>query len=237
MRQAVAAAGLLVLLAACVPAARAGAPAEKNTPARRLAEAHAEARKATEEYKQNLAKLLSIYEAQREEASARVARIEQLFKDLIVSRRELEQAQAAVADLDAKIAGVRAQTTEADATLAEILAAPTFYVPSRGRRAPLRSLGAGSWSLANASVVQSFFQGRFGRSLPVSAYGQTETHNRLGWNHTNAVDVAVNPDSAEGQALVAFLREKGIPFLAFRSAIPGVATGPHIHIGLPSNRF
>ena len=29
----------------------------------------------------------------------------------------------------------------------------------------------------------------------------------------------------------------GIPFLAFRGAVPGKATGPHIHIGFPSHRF
>jgi hypothetical protein len=34
----------------------------------------------------------------------------------------------------------------------------------------------------------------------------------------------------EGRALIKFLRSEGIPFLAFRGPIPGVATGPHIHI-------
>jgi len=29
----------------------------------------------------------------------------------------------------------------------------------------------------------------------------------------------------------------GIPFTAFHFAIPGVATGPHIHVGLPSHRM
>jgi hypothetical protein len=34
-----------------------------------------------------------------------------------------------------------------------------------------------------------------------------------------------------------YLRTNGIPFLSFRSAIPGVATGAHIHIGYPSHRM
>ncbi|MEW6208704.1 MAG: hypothetical protein AB1631_10080 [Acidobacteriota bacterium] len=33
------------------------------------------------------------------------------------------------------------------------------------------------------------------------------------------------------------LRSAGIPFLAFRQALAGSSTGPHIHIGYPSKRF
>jgi hypothetical protein len=51
------------------------------------------------------------------------------------------------------------------------------------------------------------------------------------------MDVGLNPDSAEGQALMQFLRANGIPFSAFRVAIQGSSTGPHIHIGLPSHRY
>jgi hypothetical protein len=59
----------------------------------------------------------------------------------------------------------------------------------------------------------------------------------MGFNDRNSLDVAVHPDSAEGRALIAYLRGNGIPFLAFRSAVPGAATGAHIHIGYPSNRL
>ena len=51
------------------------------------------------------------------------------------------------------------------------------------------------------------------------------------------MDVGINPTSTEGQALIAYLQANGIPFGAFRQAIPGVATGPHIHIGMPSHRL
>jgi hypothetical protein len=47
----------------------------------------------------------------------------------------------------------------------------------------------------------------------------------------------LHPDSPEGKALIAFLRGNGIPFLAFRSAVAGTATGAHIHIGYPSHRI
>lgn len=84
--------------------------------------------------------------------------------------------------------------------------------------------------------IKSFFTSKFGSTLPVSAFGQTRLHSRLGFDHRNGVDVALNPDSAEGRSLLTKLRGFGVPFIAFRKAIPGVATGAHIHIGKPSHR-
>ena len=84
--------------------------------------------------------------------------------------------------------------------------------------------------------VERFFLSKFGRSLPISAFGQTALHGRLGFNHNNAFDVAVHPDSVEGRAIMSLLRSQGIPFIAFRGAVRGVATGPHIHVGNPSPR-
>jgi len=85
--------------------------------------------------------------------------------------------------------------------------------------------------------VQAFFSSTFGRPLPLSAVGQSATHDRFGLDHHHAVDVPLHPDSAEGRAVISYLQAQGITFTAFRAAIPGVATGPHIHIGRPSNRF
>ena len=42
-----------------------------------------------------------------------------------------------------------------------------------------------------------------------------------GFDHRNALDVAVHPDSPEGRALMDYLRAHGIPFLAFRAARRG----------------
>jgi len=97
--------------------------------------------------------------------------------------------------------------------------------------------GTVPFGLADAPRVQRFFLERFGRALPVSAWGQTTTHDRFGFDHRNAIDVAVHPDSAEGQALAEFLRSAGISFVAFRQAIAGAATGAHFHIGEPSRRL
>jgi hypothetical protein len=96
--------------------------------------------------------------------------------------------------------------------------------------------GPAAWSLARVDSVQRFFTERFGRPLPISALGQTPVHDRLGFDHRNAVDVAVHPDSAEGKALIAWLRSQGLSFLAFRGPVSGEATGAHLHIGEPSPR-
>ena len=96
---------------------------------------------------------------------------------------------------------------------------------------------AQDWSLADAKKVENFFFTKFGRPLPTSAFGQSEIHDRWGLDHRQGMDVGLHPDSAQGIALVNFLRTEKIPFLVFRHAIPGVATGPHIHIGRPSHRY
>lgn len=93
------------------------------------------------------------------------------------------------------------------------------------------------WSLADSKKVENFFFTKFGRPLPTSAFGQSDIHNRWGLDHRQGLDVGLHPDSPEGIALVDFLRSERFPFLVFRHAISGVATGPHIHIGRPSHRY
>lgn len=96
--------------------------------------------------------------------------------------------------------------------------------------------GAGKWRLADAAKVKEFFFAKFNRPLPLSAFGQSDLHTRWGLDHRNGMDVGLHPDSAEGRTLIGFLRAESIPFLVFRGPIPGVATGPHIHIGNRSSR-
>jgi hypothetical protein len=94
----------------------------------------------------------------------------------------------------------------------------------------------GKWSLAEATRVEEFFVSKFKRPLPLTAFGQSDLHTRWGLDHRNGMDVGLHPDSVEGRALVEFLRAESIPFLVFRGPVPGVATGPHIHIGNRSPR-
>jgi hypothetical protein len=125
----------------------------------------------------------------------------------------------------------------AEKKLAQTIASQAAASRKLLRPTAMRYNGMAGWALTNISSVQSFFAGTFGRQLPISTMGQSATHNAMRWDHRNSVDVGLHPDSTEGRALIGFLQSKGIPFLAFRGAIPGVSTGPHIHIGYPSSRL
>jgi hypothetical protein len=204
--------------------------------------------RATETYKSSLRDLLAIRESRVTQATEDLAKIKELYTDGLISRLEFEENEKKLLELKAQIAEVHQKIKAADQMLAEALleseiaaAPPAITAPVRGvstikRVAYIRYAGSGNWSISEASKIESFFAGRFGRHLPVSAYGQSDLHNRWGYDHRNAMDVAVHPDSAEGQALMSYLSSQRIPFLAFRQAVAGSATGPHIHIGRPSSK-
>ena len=113
------------------------------------------------------------------------------------------------------------------AAQAELIVTPTV----------IRYQGAGDLATDGVGTLQVFFAERFGRALPVSALGQTPVHDRLGFDHRHAVDVAVHPDSEEGRVLIEYLRRERIPFLAYKGAVPGASTGAHLHIGQTSPRI
>jgi hypothetical protein len=81
------------------------------------------------------------------------------------------------------------------------------------------------------------FEKQFSEPFPISAKGMTAVHRALGLDHTGRVDVAVNPDSPEGVWLREYLDARTIPYYAFRVAMAGKATAPHIHIGPGSVRL
>src|ERR1022692_1959483 len=71
----------------------------------------------------------------------------------------------------------------------------------------------------------------------VFTMGETAVHRALGFDHRGRVDVAIHPDLPEGRWLLEYLVHKHIPYFAFRQAVPGKATGAHIHIGPMSTRY
>src|SRR5437870_11919062 len=174
--------------------------------------------------------------------------MQKLLAEGLIAKKDLEQAENAVADAKLKVSGVENQIGTADAQLAQALIeiegdkeiAKLGRVPKgttiRGASF-IRYTGAGSWVLSQAGKVEAFFQQTFKRPLPIAVFGQGAIHNQWRLDHRNAMDISLRPDEPEGQALINFLRQNGIPFSAFRTAIPGVATGPHIHIGMPSHRY
>jgi len=105
------------------------------------------------------------------------------------------------------------------------------------RAVMIRYGGDGIFDLKDLGTIETEFQKQFHRPLPVSAVGQTLVHQAMGLDHRNRVDVALNPDAPEGVWLRHLLERLQIPYLAFRGAIAGAATAPHIHIGPESTRL
>jgi hypothetical protein len=85
--------------------------------------------------------------------------------------------------------------------------------------------------------IETAFAKQFARPLPISADGETNLHRALGFDHRGRVDVAVAPNTPEGIWLRGFLKARQIPYYAFTHALPGRATGAHIHIGPGSTRL
>lgn len=213
-----------------------------------LSKLHDEYIKATKEYKASLEKLLALYQASARKTEERVVQSKKLFADGLISQREVEQNERALADANLKVTEVQTQISGADTQIAQALVevegdkqiAKLGSLPKGGlikTTSFIRYSGTGSWLLSQAGKVEAFFQQTFKRPLPIAVFGQGAIHNQWHLDHRNAMDISLNPDGPEGQALMEFLRRNGIPFSAFRGAIPGVATGPHIHIGSPSHRY
>jgi hypothetical protein len=98
-------------------------------------------------------------------------------------------------------------------------------------------IGSNAFSMTKFPIIEKAFEKKFAHDLPISAMGETEVHKALGFDHRNRVDIALTPDQPEGLWLRQYLTSHNIPFYAFRSAVPGKATGAHIHIGPPSTRY
>jgi hypothetical protein len=192
--------------------------------------------RATGEYKKSLEKMLALYRQEFQQAAARTVEMREFYERNLISRSDLEESQRALSGLEAKIKEVENKIMEADFAIGEATAQARGEGLT-GDTGLIQYRGHAAWSPAGIAKIEKFFQDRFRRALPVSASGQTEIHDRMHLDHRNAVDVAVHPDSPEGQGLMTYLRGEGIPFVAFRSPVTGSATGAHIHIGRPSVRL
>ena len=163
----------------------------------------------------------------------------EMFEKNLITRNELDKSEQALSNARLESDRIRQWIAEDD----RALSLAEGSAEAKGGEFPRRMTpvrhddGKLIWSLTGVGKISRFFRERFGRALPISAMGQSETHDRLGLDHRHAVDVAVRPDSTEGRALIAYLRQAGIPFIAFRGQITSMSTGAHIHIGHPSPRL
>jgi hypothetical protein len=219
-----------------------------------LARSSAERIAATEEFKASTKELMRLEEESINRSAERLEQLRQLFAEGLIAKNELEESERALVAARAGLEERRRQIADSDRLISEIKAAEELAksqptLPKPGQAPPARAgsysstgvviryTGKTYWSVASLGMVQSFFSAQFRHALPISALGQTATHNRLGFDHRHAVDVALHPDSVEGRALINYLQSQGITFIAFRAAVPGSATGPHIHIGAGSRRI
>ena len=204
--------------------------------------------KATNEYKASLGKLLPFYENEVKKAEEKLEVSKKLLAEGLVPRAQVEENEHALALAKQKIAETNRQMESAEAQIAGVLVetAANDEINKNLRLAKQRLVrtaaftrytGAGGWNIGEAWKIQRFFSDTFKKQLPIAVFGQGAIHERWRLDHRNAMDIQLHPDGVEGRALLYFLQKNGIPYLAFRSAIPGTATGPHIHIGRPSHRY
>ena len=244
-------AGLLVLAAAFsvdVFAQRRTKKKPAPAPPNELAKLREDFVTKTKEAKASLAKLLPYQEAEVQRAKEKLELSRKLFAEGLIPRAQFEESERALAKAKSEVAKTQSDMANADAQAAGIYAetAAEKEIAKNLRLARqnlvrtasfTRYTGAGSWVIGEAWKIQRFFSETFNRQLPIAVFGQGAIHDRWRLDHRNAMDISLHPDSAEGQALLNFLQKNGIPYLAFRAAIPGTATGPHIHIGRPSHRY
>ena len=204
--------------------------------------------KATNEYKTSLEKLLSFYEADLKRAEDKLEVSKKLLAEGLIAKTQVQDYEHALAAAQAKVTETRRQMSGADEQIAGALleadadaqiAKNLSLAKQRLVRTSsfIRFAGGSGWNIGEAYKIQRFFSDTFRKDLPVAVFGQGAIHNRWRLDHRNAMDISLHPDSPEGQSLLNFLQRNGIPYLAFRGAIPGTATGPHIHIGKPSHRY
>jgi hypothetical protein len=226
-------------------ASAAPAASAPKKPANRLEKAAADVIAATASYRAALERVLAIHERELARRSEMAELRQDLYERGVLSKKEFDDGLQAQNDARKNVEETRRAMADTDRMLAEARMAEQLarlnplargaYEETPGL---VRYNGTAAWSLSHdVSRLQQFFIGRFGRPLPISALGQTSLHDRMGFDHRNALDVALHPDSPEGRALMDYLRQAGIPFIAAWGAIPGATSGAHIHVGQPSPRI
>lgn len=167
-----------------------------------------------------LQKSMPLYEEKIRDQNTDYEMKKEMYDKNLISKSEVDKSEQALTRARLETERTRKWIAEDDRALA--LAEQTAADELKGapRRAPndypstaalIRYDGMASWSVATGfDKIDNFYHERFGRPLPISA---------------------------EGRDLIAYLREAGIPFIAFGGKIFSMSTGAHIHIGRPSPRL
>jgi hypothetical protein len=246
---------LAVLTIACVPHAFAqsprtaapqsgAAPSESTRASSKVDKAAATSAQAMAKYRASLEPVQAMYERELARQTELAEIRQELYERGALSATDVQQGRRTLAKAQKDVDDIRRQRVEVDRMMVEMRMIEVGKQRPLGRggfeETPglVRFNGTASWSLAeDTPKLQRFFQTRFGRPMPISAFGQSPLHDQMGFDHRNALDVAVDPSSSDGRAFMEYLRTSGIPFIAAWGAIPGAASGAHVHVGQPSPRL
>ena len=168
-------------------------------------------------------------------ASQAVAAGKTAAADLEPLRREMESARK-LCDV-AESLGRRNQESALLAQEDWELERRLAYIPSTMAGLVERFDGSAAFSEADLAEMERAFREHFNKPLPVSARGDGPVHRAMGFDHRGRFDLAVSPSQPEGVWARRYLTEKHVTFFAFRGAVPGKATGAHIHIGPASTHL
>ena len=221
-----------------------GSASAKPSESAQLDRLAAKSREDITKYRATLGPVLAFYERELARQTELAAARRDLYERGALTEAELREGRRALVAAQKDVDDQRRAITEADRMLGESRMAEVGRTRplARGQYEELAGLvrfaGVAEWALpVDTPKLQRFFQERFGRALPISAFGQTALHDRMGFDHRNSLDVALHPDSPEGRAFMAFLVKSGIPFIAAWGTVPGQTSGAHIHVGQPSPRL
>jgi hypothetical protein len=151
----------------------------------------------------------------------------QISLSTVLMELDFARKQLDLAETRARLAREMTQMAEMEVTLESRLS----QSPAEALKIAERFDGDGVFTPEMLAKLETAYAARFGHALPITANGQTAVHRALGFDHRGRVDVGVYPDQPEGVWLRQYLTANRIPFFAFRQAVPGKATGAHIHLG------
>ena len=151
-----------------------------------LARSRAEVLQKIRETRAGAEKLLALHENERQRRADEYQRQRELYHQGLVARNEVLQAERSLAEAMLKVDEDKRWIAETDSALTEVTMRDELLgLPSLGlggyseTHNLLRFNGASLWRLAEVSKVEKFFVATFGCALPISALGQTATHDRL----------------------------------------------------------
>jgi len=188
----------------------------------------------------NVSEMISAAERRLERVEKRLAEVKPLVEQGIYARNTLDplNEELAFRQNTLQLARDRASFVRRLAEMAEAEQAVQTEIAGPALTKPVwrRFDGKAPFSAPRMKSLFAAYEKKFGRQMPVSAYGTTAFHRALGFDHTGRMDVQLNPDSVEGEWTMKLLETLDIPFFAFRGAVAGSASGAHIHVGPPSLR-